>query len=111
MRGLALNGNLLAVDGHFVRETSTEPSYRLWSIDDRYPAMLRTNAGGAAVAVEVWSLPAEGIATVLEQEPAGLTIGKVMLSDGSIVLGVLAEPAACEGKREITGFGGWRNYT
>src|SRR5215470_10146454 len=35
MRGLALNGNLVAAGATFVRETTTGPSYRLWSIDDR----------------------------------------------------------------------------
>jgi len=110
MRGLELNPNLLAVGASFVRETSTEPAYRLWSINDRHPAMVRVTNGGVTVAVEVWSMPAAGLATILLQEPAGLTIGKVKLADGSEVLGVLGEPALCEGQREITRFGGWRNY-
>src|SRR5262249_12820594 len=38
MRGLALNDNLLAAGATFVRETTTAPHYRLWSIDDRHPA-------------------------------------------------------------------------
>ena len=94
MRGLALNPNLLAVGAVFVREATTEPSYRLWSINDRHPAMVRVTSGGAAVAVEVWSVPAEGVAFILENEPDGLTIGKVKLADGSVVLGVLGESAA-----------------
>ncbi len=110
MRGLELNPNLLAVNATFVRETATEPAYRLWSINDRHPAMVRVTNGGVAVAVEVWSVPAAGVATVLMQEPPGLSIGKVKLADGSIVLGVLGEPILCEGKNEITSFGGWRNY-
>ena len=44
--------------------------------------------GGVTVAVEVWSIPAPG-ATILLQEPPGLTVGKVKLADGSEVLGVL----------------------
>ena len=42
MRGLALNPNLLKVGATFVREDATDACYRLWSIDDRHPAMLRT---------------------------------------------------------------------
>ena len=110
MRGLALNPNLLAVDGQWVHDAMTEPSYRLWSIDDRHPAMVRVSSGGAAVAVEVWSIPAPAIAHILENEPAGLTIGRVRLDDGSVVLGVIGEPAICEGQKEITAFGGWRAY-
>jgi allophanate hydrolase-like protein len=110
MRGLALNPNLVAVGATFVRETTTAATYRLWSIADRHPAMIRVVDGGAAIAVEIWSVPAEGLATILLKEPAGLCIGKVILADGSEVLGVLGEPALCEGQKEITAAGGWRAY-
>ena len=110
MRGLELNPNLLAVKAAFVRAAGTEPVYRLWSINDRHPAMVRVKHGGVAVEVEVWSVPASGVASILLKEPAGLSIGKVKLNDGSEVLGVLGEPVLCEGQKEITSFGGWRAY-
>jgi gamma-glutamylcyclotransferase (GGCT)/AIG2-like uncharacterized protein YtfP len=110
MRGLELNSNLLAVGATFVRETTTEPAYRLWSINDRYPAMLRVREGGVAIAVEVWAVPTASLGTILLQEPAGLCIGKVRLSDGEVVLGVLGEPICCENQREITQWGSWRTY-
>src|SRR5579872_2228776 len=102
MRGFELNGNLVSAGAVFIRETTTEPSYRLWSISDRHPAMIRVQNGGAAIVVEIWSLPPAGLAPILLQEPAGLTIGKVKLLDGTIVLGVLGEPILCEGQKEIT---------
>jgi gamma-glutamylcyclotransferase (GGCT)/AIG2-like uncharacterized protein YtfP len=111
MRGLELNPNLLAVGATFVRETATEPAYRLWSINDRHPAMVRVKLGGVAVAVEVWAVPPAGLASILLKEPPGLSIGKVKLADGSEVLGVLGEPILYEGQKEITHFGGWRAYT
>ena len=110
MRGLELNRNLIEAGGVFIREGKTAPSYRLWSINDRHPGMMRFNAGGSAIDLELWAVPPAGLAAVLLNEPAGLTIGKVVLSDGSEVLGVLAEPFLCEGCREITEFGGWRAY-
>jgi len=110
MLGLELNNNLLAVGATFVREATTEPTYRLWSIDDRYPAMLRVREGGSVIAVEVWKVPSAGLATILLQEPPGLCIGKVHLSDGEVVLGVLGEPILCENRHEITQWGGWRAY-
>jgi hypothetical protein len=110
MLGLELNNNLLAVGATFVREATTEPVYRLWSIDDRYPAMLRVREGGSAISVEVWKVPSAGLATILLQEPPGLCIGKVHLSDGEVVLGVLGEPILCENRHEITQWGGWRAY-
>ena len=110
MRGLELNANLLAAGATFVRETVTEPAYRLWSIHDLHPAMIRVRTGGVAVTVEIWAVPRGAVAAILAQEPAGLCIGKVKLADGSEVLGVLGEPVLCEGQREITLFGGWRAY-
>jgi len=111
MRGLRLNPNLLAAGASFVRETRTEPAYRLWTIDDEHPAMIRVAGGaGAKVAVELWSVPAGGIASILMGEPPGLAIGKVRLEDGSTVLGVVGEPALVQGQREITEYGGWRAY-
>jgi gamma-glutamylcyclotransferase (GGCT)/AIG2-like uncharacterized protein YtfP len=110
MQGLELNENLISVGAIFLRETTTESAYRLWSIDDRHPAMLKVTEGGDAIVVEVWAVPASGVSALLMLEPAGLCIGKVRLSDGEEVLGVLGEPFLCEGKREITQFGGWRSY-
>lgn len=110
MRGLELNPNMVAAGATFVREDETDACYRIWSIGDRHPAMLRTPGQGTRVALEIWSVPLVGLAGILQNEPPGLAIGKVVLSDGSIVLGVLGEPFLCEGQREITEFGGWRAY-
>jgi hypothetical protein len=110
MRGLQLNPNMLAVGATFAREDLTDPNYRIWSIDDRHPAMLRTPGAGAHVALELWDVPLSGLAKILLNEPPGLSIGKVVLRDSSIVLGVLGEPFLCEGRRDITAFGGWRAY-
>jgi hypothetical protein len=111
MRGLALNDHLLDAGGEFVAEARTAPIYRLWSVADRNPAMIRTSGGGGtAVAVEIWSVPLRGMAAILMGEPPGLCIGKVRLEAGHEILGVVAEPALVEGQREITSYGGWREY-
>ena len=110
MRGLELNPNMLAAGAEFVRKDRTVAAYRLYSISDRHPGMVRVAEGGVSVAVEVWSVPAEGLASILLKEPAGLSIGKVSLLSGAETLGVLAEPILCEGQREISEFGGWREY-
>jgi allophanate hydrolase-like protein len=110
MRGLELNPNMLSAGATFVREAATVPTYRIWSIGDRHPAMIRVASGGVSVALEVWAVPPDGLAQILMQEPPGLCIGKVKLLDGEEVLGVLGEPLLCEGQREITQHGGWRAY-
>ena len=111
MRGLELNPNLLDAGASFVREARTAAEYRLWSIGDRHPAMMRVKEGGHEIALELWSVPASGLAAILTGEPAGLTIGKVVLAEGEEVLGVLGEAWLCAGRTEITAFGGWRAYT
>ena len=109
MRGLKLNGNMIAVNAQFLREDKTEARYRLWSIKDEHPAMQRVNEG-VSVNVEVWNVPPEGLGQILLNEPAGLCVGKVKLVSGETVLGVLGESILCEGEKEISQYGGWREY-
>lgn len=62
------------------------------------------------VDVEVWKVPAAGFVSVLLKEPEGLSVGKVKLDDGRVVLGVIGEPELVKGMKEITEYGGWRKY-
>ena len=94
MRGLELEKNLLDVGAVFRYEAKTRRCYRLWSIRDIHPAMIRVEPGaeGAAqVDVEVWEIPAEGLASVLQKEPEGLTIGKVTLEETAVEAGSIFE--------------------
>jgi hypothetical protein len=114
MRGLELEPNLVNLGATFVRGDRTEPAYRLYSVNDVHPAMVRVPANatnGTSVAVELWSVPADGVATLLQKEPPGLSIGKVKLQNGTTVLGVIAEPALVVGMKDITGYNGsFRDY-
>lgn len=113
MRGLPLEKNLLDAGAFFLREAATAPCYRLWSINDNNPAMLRVDPAdpqAVSVAVEVWQVPAARLASVLMKEPEGLSVGKVTLSDGEVVLGVIGEPELVRGQKAISSYGGWRSY-
>jgi hypothetical protein len=114
MRGLELEPNLVNLGATFVREDRTEPAYRIYSINDIHPAMVRVPANatnGISVAVEIWSVPADGVATLLEKEPPGLAIGKAKLQNGTVVLGVIAEPALVVGMKDISNYNGsFRDY-
>lgn len=57
MRGLELNPNMTGAGGVFVREDSTDAHYRLWTINDRHPGMIRVPQGGNTVSLEIWALP------------------------------------------------------
>ena len=109
MRGLELHPNL---DGaQFCGEWTTAPRYRLFSVGDRHPAMVRDDGRGAAVAGELYDVPLPVLATVLEHEPAGLGLGVVELSDGQLTLGVMWLAAELPpSARDISEYGDWRRY-
>src|SRR5438132_13416687 len=85
MRGLELNANMLEAKATFLRDATTAPVYRLWSVNDRHPAMIRVLSGAASLALEVWAVPHEGLAQILLREPPGLCSGEVSLADGEEV--------------------------
>ena len=67
MRGLELENNLKEVGASFVKESQTEKAYRLFSVDDRYPAMIK-DTNGASIDVEVYELTLEAMQIVLSKE-------------------------------------------
>ena len=109
MRGLELENNLKKVNAVFLEESKTVPRYRLFSIDDKYPAMIEDEQG-AAIDVELYSISKEGMEIVLSKEPDGLTIEKIELIDHREVYGVVGLSSIVKGRKEITSYGGWRNY-
>ena len=110
MRGLELENNLKEVGAFFIKESKTEKAYRLYSINDKYPAMIKVANGGNTVDVELYAISDEGVKQVLAKEPPGLTIKEITLIDGASVLGVVGEDDIIKGQKEITSYGGWRNY-
>lgn len=109
MRGLELENNLKEVNARFIKESQTERAYRLFSIDDKYPAMIKSE-GGATIDVELYELAFQALEIILSKEPPGLTIEKIKLIDDSEVYGVVGLPFIIEKGKEITSYGGWRNY-
>ena len=110
MRGLELEDNLKAVSAVFLKESQTEKAYRLFSINDRYPAMIKVDKSGNTVNVELYEISEEGIKEVLSKEPPGLNIKEITLIDGTKVQGVVGLEEITKGQKEITTYGGWRNY-
>ena len=109
MRGLELENNLKEVGAVFIKKSKTEKAYRLYSIDDKYPAMVKGKRG-KSIEVEVYELTKEAMEQVLAKEPEGLTIDKIKLKNKEEVYGVIGTPEIIEGKKDITYARGWRNY-
>ena len=72
--------------------------------------MMRVTRGGAAIDLEIWSLPSAAVGAFLRKIPSPLGLGTVTLADGSGVPGFLCENHATEGAKDITALGGWRAY-
>ena len=71
MRGLELCKNMEDAGAEFVKEDATAPCYRLWSVNDNNPAMLKVKEGGVSVHLEVWEVPEAGLADILKKRAAG----------------------------------------
>ena len=119
LAGQPLNPQLLALGARLERATTTAPVYRLHALPTTppKPGLVHVGegegegeTGGAAIAAEVWRLPAEGLGHFLAALPRPMTLGRVELADGTHVPGFLCEPAALEGAEDITAYGGWRAY-
>lgn len=110
MRGFGLHANL---DGaEFLEACRTAPRYRLYSIDDVHPGMFEVPQGGVAVDGELYRVPDDVLRRVEAGEPPGLYRGAVELSDGRRVQGILYPRHLAESvHRDISSFGGWREYT
>lgn len=95
----------------FIEEVQTAPRYRLYSIGDRYPAMLRVGAGGVSVAAELYLVPDEVWPYISNIEPPGLYRGPVELADGRMLEGMLGEPRyVARHGADISHYGGWASY-
>jgi allophanate hydrolase len=114
LSGQPLNGQLTDRGAKLLRTCRTAAAYRLFALPGTTPpkpGLLRTGAGaGAAIEVEVWSMPVAQLGAFVAGIPAPLGIGTVELEDATRALGFLCESYALEGARDISAFGGWRNY-
>ena len=107
------NGELRALDARLLEETETAPDYKLFALDTTppKPGMLRVEVGtGAAIKLELWALSAAAFGRFVAAIPPPLSIGTVRLADGRCIKGFLVEPAAIDGARDISSFGGWRAF-
>ena len=115
LTGQPLNRQLIERGGRFVRSVRTREDYRLYALttEPPKPGLVRTASpvdGSPGIAGEVWALPPAGLASLLEQIPQPMVLGRVTLDDGSPITGFLCEPEAIVGAKDITGHGGWLAY-
>ncbi|KRR30370.1 allophanate hydrolase [Bradyrhizobium retamae] len=113
LSGMALNGELQALGGRLIEATTTVPDYKLYALDTvpPKPGMLRVEQGaGSSIKLELWALSATAFGKFVAAIPPPLGIGTIRLADGRDVKGFLVEPAAINGARDISAYGGWRAF-
>ena len=113
LSGLPLNPQLTSRGARLVATTTSAPQYRLHALPGgpvARPGMVRVAEGGAAIAVEVWELPAAAFGSFVAGIPTPLGIGKVTLADGRVVPGFTCEELGTVGATDITAFGGWKAW-
>ncbi len=109
MSGLPLNHQLSDRGGRLERVTRTVAEYRLVALPDGRPGLERV-ARGAAIEVEVWSLPVEQLGSFVAAIPPPLGIGTVRLAGGASAKGFLCESLAAAAATDISAYGGWRAW-
>ena len=113
LSGLPLNGQLLERGATLIEATTTAPRYRLHALPGTTPpkpGLVRDEAGGSAIAVEVWSMPQRAVGSFLALIPSPLGLGSIELADGRVVHGFLCEAHALAQAPDVSRFGGWRAY-
>ncbi len=113
LSGMPLNSQLTERGATLIDSTTTAPAYRLFALPGTVPpkpGLLRVKEGGAAIAIELWSMPVAHFGSFVGLIPAPLGIGTLETADGRLVKGFICEPWALDGARDITPFGGWRAF-
>ncbi len=113
MRALPLNPRLRLRRAQFIACARTAPHYRLIALTGEAPprpGLIRVTANGAAIELEVWSMPLDEFGALLAEIGAPLGLGRVELQSGEFITGFLCEAHAAAGALDITQHGGWRAY-
>ncbi|NES97782.1 MAG: gamma-glutamylcyclotransferase [Desertifilum sp. SIO1I2] len=97
----------------FIKETKTQPKYRLHSVDnDRHPGIYEVAEGGIAIPGEVYEMTSEQYNHLMRHEPPHLYEGQVILEDGEMISAMLYPREVVEQYNwpDISDFGGWAAY-
>ncbi|MCY0966788.1 allophanate hydrolase [Parathalassolituus penaei] len=113
LTGLPLNWQLTERGATLKTVTTTAAVYRMYALAGGpllRPGLIRDESNGAAIDVEIWSMPADQFGTFVAAIPGPLGIGKVQIADGSMVTGFICEPSGQIGAEDITHHGSWKAW-
>ena len=113
LQDMPLNWQLQERGATLLTVTTTSKRYKMVALAGGPPArpgLFRDSENGTAIAIEIWSMPANELGSFLANIPAPLGLGKIETVDGDWVTGFICEPYGLDGARDISSFGSWREY-
>lgn len=106
-RGFPLEYQLRELGAQYVESTKTANSYKLYELDTvpMKPGIIKSEEGGEAIAVDIYSIPIEKFGAFMAQVPSPLCMGSVELCNGERVTGFLTEAYLLKKAKDITAKG------
>ena len=101
------HGNLAGA--RFVERTRTAPGYRLFFVDDLWPALVPAE-DGAAIECELYECSEELLERLARVEPQGWNRAPVELEDGRTVEGFVGDPALATRGVDVSEHGSWAAF-
>jgi gamma-glutamylcyclotransferase (GGCT)/AIG2-like uncharacterized protein YtfP len=100
-------------DGHanmdgaeLLERARTAPAYRLYRVDDRWPALVSA-ADGVAIDVELYECTEEHLARLAELEPPGWNREPLLLEDGRKVEAFVGDASLVERAVDVSNHRSW----
>ncbi|MGE4385733.1 MAG: allophanate hydrolase [Endomicrobiaceae bacterium] len=112
MRTMPLNMELLDLDAKFLRTAITAAEYKLYALKTvpEKPGLVYKGKEGYSIETELWEIPIENFAKLINSVKMPMTFGKIKLEDNTEVTGFLCEPYALNGTKDISSYHGWKKY-
>lgn len=95
----------------YVAGARTASKYRLYSLEERWAALVEDERGGISVEGELVHIPDDRWEEVVASEPPGIVPGPVELEDGRVVTAAFGDPEYLRSHgQDITEFGSFPAY-
>jgi allophanate hydrolase len=102
------HGNLAGA--RFAERTRTAPRYRLFFVDDLWPALLPAGAEGAAIECELYECSEELLERLARVEPPSWNRGRIELEDGRSVEAFVGDAALAARGVDVSEHGSWAAF-
>lgn len=113
LKGFPLETQLMDLGAVYKETTQTTSEYRMYALETlpAKPGVEKDVKNGNTLEVDIWSIPENRVGAFLKLLPDPLGLGKIKTIDGKEIIGFICQSYAFTSAKDITDFGGWRNYS